>query len=204
MSNHWNKYLIQSYFAGIILGLIMAETKIHTQENIEQATFGAGCFWCVEAIFERLDGVIDVQAGYTGGNIENPTYEDICTGKTGHAEAIQITYNPHVINYDKLLNIFWASHDPTTLNQQGADIGTQYRSVIFHHNKEQEQISQKSTQKVANSKMYVNPIVTEIIPLGIFYPAEDYHQNYYRVNPNAPYCQVVIKPKLEKFKKQIN
>ena len=204
MSNRWNKYLIQSYFAGIILGLIMAETKIHTQENIEQATFGAGCFWCVEAIFERLDGVIDVQAGYTGGNIENPTYEDICTGKTGHAEAIQITYNPHVINYDKLLNIFWASHDPTTLNQQGADIGTQYRSVIFHHNKEQEQISQKSTQKVANSKMYVNPIVTEIIPLGIFYPAEDYHQNYYRVNPNAPYCQVVIKPKLEKFKKQIN
>ena len=204
MSNNWNKYLIHSYFAGIILGVIMAETKIHTQENIEQATFGAGCFWCVEAIFERLDGVIDVQAGYTGGNIENPTYEDICTGKTGHAEAIQITYNPHVINYDKLLNIFWASHDPTTLNQQGADIGTQYRSVIFHHNKEQEQISQKSTQKVANSKMYVNPIVTEIIPLGIFYPAEDYHQNYYRVNPNAPYCQVVIKPKLEKFKKQIN
>ena len=204
MKNGCNNNIIPFYFISILFGVILAETENNIQQNIEMATFGAGCFWCVEAIFETLDGVLDVQSGYTGGNVKNPSYEDICTGTTGHAEVIQITYNANVISFDKLLNIFWMSHNPTTLNQQGADIGTQYRSVIFHHNKEQEQISQKSTQKVANSKMYVNPIVTEIIPLGIFYPAEDYHQNYYRVNPNAPYCQVVIKPKLEKFKKQIN
>ena len=182
----------------------MSQTENNTSEKIEQATFGAGCFWCVEAIFERLDGVIDVQAGYTGGSIKNPTYDDICTGNTGHAEVIQINYNPFVIKYETLLNIFWKSHDPTTLNQQGADIGTQYRSVIFHHNEEQRKISQKSMQKVEKSGTYINSIITEMTPIGIFYPAEDYHQNYYRVNPNAPYCQLVIKPKLEKFKKQIN
>ena len=196
--------MIPFYFIYILFGLIMAQTENNTPKKIEQVTFGAGCFWCVEAIFERLDGVIDVQAGYTGGNIKNPTYEDICTGNTGHAEVIQIHYNPLVISYEKLLNIFWKSHDPTTLNQQGADIGTQYRSVIFHHSEEQRKISQESMQKVEKSGTYINPIVTEITPMGIFYPAEDYHQNYYRVNPNAPYCQVVIKPKLEKFKKQIN
>jgi len=196
--------MIPFYFIYILFGLIMAHTEINIPEKIGHATFGAGCFWCVEAIFERLDGVIDVQAGYTGGNIKNPTYEDICTGNTGHAEVIQINFNPLVISYEKLLNIFWKSHDPTTLNQQGADIGTQYRSVIFHHNEEQRKISQKSMQKVEKSGTYINSIITEMTPIGIFYPAEDYHQNYYRVNPNAPYCQLVIKPKLEKFKKQIN
>ena len=168
------------------------------------AIFGAGCFWCVEAGVEGLDGVIDVKAGYAGGDTKNPTYEDICTGTTGHAEVIQIEYNSVIISYGELLNIFWKSHDPTTLNQQGADLGTQYRSVIFYHNEVQQKISQKSMDKVENSEMYVNPIVTEISNLDIFYPAEDYHQNYYRVNPNAPYCKVVIKPKLERFNKQIN
>ena len=204
MSNNWNKYLIHSYFAGIILSFIMAETEIDIEHNIEQATFGAGCFWCVEAVFEHLEGVVDVRAGYAGGNTENPTYEDICTGTTSHAEVVQIDYNPGIISYEKLLEVFWKSHDPTTLNQQGADIGTQYRSVIFHHNEEQQKVSQKSIKKAEESGAYINPIVTEITPIGIFYLAEDYHQNYYRVNPNAPYCQVVIKPKLEKFNKQIN
>ena len=182
----------------------MAETKINTQGKIERATFGAGCFWCVEAIFERLDGVVDVQAGYAGGSTENPTYEEICTGATGHAEVIQITYDSNTISFDKLLDIFWIYHDPTTLNRQGADIGTQYRSVIFHHNKEQEQLSQRSMEKVTNSDMYINPIITEIAPLSIFYPAEDYHQNYYKLNSNAPYCKLVIRSKLEKLNKQIN
>ena len=204
MNNNWNKYLIQSYFPVIILCFIMAETKINTQGKIERATFGAGCFWCVEAIFERLDGVVDVQAGYAGGSTENPTYEEICRGATGHAEVIQITYDSNTISFDKLLDIFWIYHDPTTLNRQGADIGTQYRSVIFHHNKEQKQLSQRSMEKVTNSDMYINPIITEIAPLSIFYPAEDYHQNYYKLNSNAPYCKLVIRSKLEKLNKQIN
>ena len=199
MSNNWNKYLIHSYFAGIIFSFIMAETEIDIQHKIEQATFGAGCFWCVEAVFEHLEGVVDVRAGYAGGNTENPTYEDICTGTTGHAEVIQIDYNPGIISYEKLLEVFWKSHDPTTLNQQGADIGTQYRSIIFHQNEEQQKIIQKSMNAADSSGIYENSIVTEIMPLGIFYLAEDYHQNYYRVNPNAPYCRVVIKPKLEKI-----
>ena len=181
----------------------MAETESNIKYKVEQATFGAGCFWCVEAVFERLEGVVEVRAGYAGGNTENPTYEDICTGTTGHAEIIQIDYNIGVIDYGKLLDVFWKSHDPTTLNQQGADIGSQYRSVIFHHNKEQQKIAMESMQKVKESGTHVNSIVTEIIPLSKFYPAEDYHQNYYRVNPNTPYCQVVIKPKLDKLTKNI-
>ena len=185
MKSGWNKYYIHSFISTIFLGLIMAETENNTQEEIEQATFGAGCFWCVEAVFERLEGVIDVQAGYTGGSTNNPTYEELCTGTTGHAEVIQIDYNPRIISYEKLLDIFWKSHDPTTLNQQGADIGTQYRSVIFHHNEEQRKNSQKSMQNAAESGTFIKPIVTEIIPMGIFYLAEEYHQNYYRVNPDA-------------------
>ena len=199
MSNNWNIYFIKFYFVGIILSFIMAETESNIKYKVEQATFGAGCFWCVEAVFERLEGVVEVRAGYAGGNTENPTYEDICTGTTGHVEVIQIDYNPSAISYEKLLEVFWKSHDPTTLNQQGADIGTQYRSIIFHHNEKQQKISQKSMNAADSSGIYENPIVTEIMPLGIFYLAEDYHQDYYRVNPNAPYCRVVIKPKLEKF-----
>ena len=182
----------------------MAETENNTQQEIEQATFGAGCFWCVEAVFERLAGVIDVQAGYTGGSTKNPIYEEICTGKTGHAEVIQLDYNPRLISYEKLMDVFWRSHDPTTLHRQGEDIGTQYRSVLFYHSDKQREIAEKSMKRADQSEMYANPIITEIIPMGTFYPAEDHHQNYYRVNSNAPYCQVVIKPKLDKLNSQIN
>ena len=204
MKNGFNNSIIPFYFIYILFGLIMAETEINIQHNMEQATLGAGCFWCVEAVFERLEGVVDVRVGYTGGNTKNPTYEDICTGTTGHAEVIQIDYNPHVISYEKLLDVFWKSHDPTTLNRQGADTGTQYRSVVFHHDEEQQKIVQKAMNAADTSGIYENPIVTEIMPLGIFYPAEDYHQDYYRINPNAPYCQIVIKPKLDKLTKDIN
>ena len=182
----------------------MGETKIHTTERIDKVTLGAGCFWCVEAIFELLDGVIDVQVGYTGGSIENPTYEDVSTGKSGHAEVIHIKYDNNIVSFDKLLDVFWKSHDPTTLNMQGADIGTQYRSVIFYHSEEQRKSAVKSMESMDISKMYANPIITEIMSMGTFYPAENYHQNYYSVNPTAPYCQMVIKPKLEKLNKQIN
>ena len=177
----------------------MTKTEFNAQEKIEEATFGAGCFWCVEAIFKRLDGVVDVRAGYAGGNTKNPTYKEICTGTTGHAEVIQINYNISVISYEKLLNIFWEFHDPTTLNQQGGDIGSQYRSVIFYQNETQKKSAEKSIKKTNNSGMYTDPIVTEIMPMDTFYPAENYHQDYYRLNPNAPYCRVVIKPKLEKL-----
>jgi peptide-methionine (S)-S-oxide reductase len=166
---------------------------------IEQATFGAGCFWCVEAVFEQLDGVVDVRAGYTAGETKDPTYEQICTGKTGHAEVIQIDYNPNIITFNELVDVFWLSHDPTTLNRQGADRGTQYRSGIYFHNKIQKEIAEKSKEALGKSGLYGDPIVTEIEKLGVFYIAENYHQDYYRVNPNAPYCQMVIRPKLEKL-----
>ncbi len=170
---------------------------------VEQATFGAGCFWCVEAVFEQLDGVLDVRAGYTAGETINPTYEQICTGKTGHAEVIQIDFNPNIITFTDLVNIFWKSHDPTTLNQQGADRGTQYRSGIYFHDIVQKKIAEDLKKALDKSGTFRNPIVTEIEELGIFYIAENYHQDYYRVNPNAPYCQMVIKPKLDKlFKKK--
>ena len=204
MKSGGNKYYIHSFITTIILGFIMAETENNTQQEIEHATFGAGCFWCVEAVFDRLDGVMDVRAGYTGGTTENPTYEEVCSGKSGHAEVVQIDYNPHVIRYEKLLDVFWEAHDPTTLNRQGADIGTQYRSVLFYHIDKQREIAAKTMKRADQSGMYAHPIVTEIMLLGIFYPAESHHQDYYQVNPNAPYCQVVIKPKLDKLNKQIN
>ena len=166
---------------------------------IEQATFGAGCFWCVEAVFEQLDGVLDVRAGYTAGKTINPTYEQICTGKTGHAEVIQIDFNPNKITFTDLVNVFWKSHDPTTLNQQGADRGTQYRSGIYFHNIVQKKIAEDSKKSLDKSGTFRDSIVTEIEKLGVFYIAENYHQDYYKVNPNAPYCQMVIRPKLEKL-----
>jgi peptide-methionine (S)-S-oxide reductase len=165
---------------------------------MEKATFGAGCFWCVEAVFERLDGVISVTSGYAGGTTPNPTYEDVCTGRTGHAEIAQITFDPSKITFDQLLKVFWESHDPTSLNRQGVDIGTQYRSVIFYHNDEQKAAAEKS--KASAQKEFDNPIITQIQPLKIFYPAENYHQDYYRNNQNAPYCTLVIRPKLKKLK----
>jgi peptide-methionine (S)-S-oxide reductase len=165
--------------------------------NFELATFGGGCFWCVEAVFERLDGVQSVVAGYAGGPIPNPTYKQVCSGTTGHAEVAQISFDPTKISYRQLVDIFWDAHDPTTLNRQGADAGTQYRSVIFYHNEEQKQTAEQSKQEA--QKNFTQPIVTEIQPLTKFYSAENYHQDYYRNNPQAPYCQFVIKPKLKKL-----
>ena len=200
MNNGCKRRLIPFYFIGIIFGFILAETEKNIKQNIEQATFGGGCFWCVEAVFQNIGGVLDVRSGYTGGITENPTYEDICTGKTGHAEVIQIDFDSTLISYDKLLNIFWKSHDPTTLNRQGADAGTQYRSAIYIHSETQNELARKSKDATDKMKLYSDPIVTEISPLTKFYIAENYHQDYYRINQNAPYCQLVIRPKLEKLK----
>lgn len=166
--------------------------------HMEKATLGAGCFWCVEAVFERLDGVQSVVAGYAGGTKANPTYEEVCTGETGHAEVAQITFDPTKISYERLLEVFWEAHDPTTLNRQGADAGTQYRSVIFYHDEKQKAAAEKS--KTSAQKDISDPIVTEIQPLKVFYPAENYHQDYYKNHQNAPYCVFVIKPKLKKLK----
>jgi peptide-methionine (S)-S-oxide reductase len=173
-------------------------------QTYEIATFGAGCFWCVEAIFQNLKGVHSVVSGYAGGTVENPTYQQVCTGDTGHAEVIQITFDPAVITYEDLLYVFWRTHDPTTLNRQGADVGTQYRSVIFYHNERQKAIAEQSKHDIAASGVWRAPIVTEIVPLRNFYKAETYHQNYYRLNPNQPYCRFVIDPKIQKFKKDFN
>ncbi len=165
--------------------------------NLEKATFGAGCFWCVEAVFERQEGVTSVVAGYAGGTRPNPTYEQVCTGTTGHAEVAQITFDSSKISYEKLLEVFWKAHDPTTLNRQGNDMGDQYRSVIFYQDDTQKAIAEKSKNNA--QKEFNDPIVTQIEPLTKFYPAENYHQDYYNNNANAPYCRFVIKPKLDKL-----
>jgi len=170
-------------------------------ENLEKATFGSGCFWCTEAVFERLNGVQKVVSGYAGGTVENPTYEEVCSGTTGHAEVTQITYDPKVITFDELLEVFWKTHDPTTLNRQGNDVGPQYRSVIFYHNEEQKQLAEKYKEELNKSGAWDNPIITEISPFTKFYSAEGYHQDYYNNNPNQGYCAFVIAPKVEKFEK---
>jgi peptide-methionine (S)-S-oxide reductase len=170
-------------------------------KNVALATFGNGCFWCTEAIFQRLNGVSKVVSGYAGGKVKNPTYKEVCSGLTGHAEVIQLTYDPTVITYDELLEVFWQTHDPTTLNRQGADVGTQYRSVVFYHTEEQKQLAETYKKKLDASGAFDAPIVTEISPLTAYYPAEDYHQNYYNLNGSAPYCSFVIQPKIDKFKK---
>ncbi len=167
----------------------------------DTATLAAGCFWCVEAVFQELKGVLSVTSGYTGGKIKNPTYREVCSGLTGHAEACQIIFDPAVITYDELLEAFWSSHDPTTLNRQGADQGTQYRSAIFYHNEDQKKLAESYKAKLNAENAFDKPIVTEISPASVFYKAEDYHQNYYDQNGNAPYCTFVIAPKLEKFRK---
>jgi len=170
-------------------------------QNLETATFGSGCFWCTEAIFERVNGVISVLSGYSGGSVDNPTYKEVCDGTTGHAECTQITFDPTVVSYDELLEIFWKMHDPTTLNRQGNDVGTQYRSVIFYHNDEQKQKAEYYKKKLTEENIWDKPIVTEITKFEKFYPAEDYHQEYYENNPNQGYCAYVITPKVEKFEK---
>ena len=167
----------------------------------DTATFAAGCFWCVEAVFQELKGVHSVTSGYTGGKIKNPSYREVCSGLTGHAEACQIIYDPKVISYDELLEAFWGSHDPTTLNRQGADQGTQYRSAIFYHDEQQKQLAEAYKAKLNSEQAFDKPVVTEISAAGAFYKAEDNHQNYFNENGNAPYCTFVIVPKLEKFRK---
>ena len=189
--------------SALVLAVFVIVTTTHQQkgvrmEGLEKATLGAGCFWCVEAVFERLDGVQSVVSGYAGGTKANPTYEEVCSGETGHAEVAQITFDPGKINYEQILNVFWQSHDPTTLNRQGGDRGTQYRSAIFYHDERQKTIAEKS--KSSAQKLFADPIVTEIQPLPKFYAAENYHQDYFRNNPNAPYCRMVIAPKLNKLK----
>jgi peptide-methionine (S)-S-oxide reductase len=167
---------------------------------MELATFGSGCFWCTEAFFQRLKGVYNLQSGYTGGHIKNPTYREVCSGMTGHAEAIHFEFDPEVISYRELLEVFWKTHDPTTLNRQGNDIGTQYRSVIFYHNDLQRDEALAYKQKLDNAGVWDKPIVTEISPFDIFYSAEGYHQEYFNNNQDQPYCSFVINPKLAKFK----
>jgi peptide-methionine (S)-S-oxide reductase len=167
----------------------------------ETATFGAGCFWCTEAQFQQLKGVQKVESGYEGGTVASPTYKQVCTGTTGHAEVCNITYDPAVISFDELLAAFWTSHDPTQLNRQGNDVGTQYRSVVFYHSDEQRQKAELYKKKLNEEKAWDKPVVTEISPATTFYKAEDYHQNYYNENGEAPYCSFVIAPKVDKFKK---
>ena len=167
----------------------------------ETATLAAGCFWCVEAIFQDLKGVDSVVSGYAGGTVENPTYQQVCGGNTGHAEAIQLTFDPEIISYEDLLYVFWRTHDPTTLNRQGNDVGTAYRSVIFYHDGTQKEIAERSRETTQASGLWPNPIVTEIAKFTNFYPGEGYHQNYYKLNPQQPYCRAVIDPKMQKFKK---
>ncbi len=169
--------------------------------SIDTAIFASGCFWCTEAIFQELNGVEKVESGYIGGENPNPTYEEVCTGNTGHAEATRIYYNPEIINFKELLEVFWKTHDPTTLNRQGNDVGTQYRSGIFYLSEEQKDLAEEYKQKLEDAGIYENPIVTEITPASEFFVAENYHQNYYNQNGNQPYCSFVITPKVEKFKK---
>jgi peptide-methionine (S)-S-oxide reductase len=171
-------------------------------EQLEQATLGGGCFWCVEAVYQDIKGVERVVSGYAGGVVENPTYQQVTSGTTRHAEVIQITFDPAIISYEDILYIFWRVHDPTTLNRQGADVGTQYRSIILYHNDEQRQIAERSKAETNTMGLWPTSIVTEIVPYKDFYSAEGYHQNYYRSNPNQPYCRAVIDPKVRKFRKE--
>jgi peptide-methionine (S)-S-oxide reductase len=167
----------------------------------DTATFGAGCFWCVEAVFQDLKGVKSVTSGYSGGSVPDPSYEEVCSGTTGHAEVVQISYDPSVLSYDELLEVFWKTHDPTTKDKQGADTGPQYRSVIFYHNEKQKELAEKYKKDLNSSGAWNDPVVTEISPYKNFYKAESYHQNYYNNNPEQGYCRYVIQPKLEKFRK---
>lgn len=172
------------------------------QEGREVATFGAGCFWCVEAVFQCLRGVDSAISGYSGGHIKNPSYKEVCKGTTGHAEVVQITFDPEVISFADLLEVLFSVHDPTTLNRQGADVGTQYRSAIFYHSEEQKEIALKAIAAANESGQWNTPLVTEVTPFSNFYKAEDYHQDYFALNGEQPYCQMVVRPKVEKFKKQ--
>ena len=180
--------------------LILLGSNILAQTDL--ATLGGGCFWCVEAVFQRIDGVLSVKPGYAGGHVEKPTYREICTGKTGHAEVARIEYDKNVITFSQILNVFWQAHDPTTLNRQGNDVGSQYRSVIFYHDEQQKDLAENSKRSADQLDYWDDPIVTEVTLLNNYSDAEDYHDDYYKNNPNQPYCLFVIKPKLDKLEKK--
>lgn len=204
-------YICTSFILSTIINCIPADTEESNSHAIlkttmssiitDTATFGAGCFWCVEAQFQLLDGVLSIKSGFMGGHIKNPAYREVCMGTTGHAEVCQIVFDSTKISYDELLAAFWQSHDPTQLNRQGNDVGTQYRSVIFYHDEEQKKLAEKYKLELNNSGAWSQPIVTEISPASAFYVADDYHQNYFNLNGDQPYCSYVIQPKVEKFKK---
>ena len=202
-----------NHFIGIILLLAFFYTQVNGQNMIKEeksmkknsglelATFGAGCFWCVEAIFQRVEGVEKVVSGYAGGHVKNPSYKEVCKGTTGHAEVCQLSFDPAVVSYKELLEVFWQTHDPTTLNRQGNDVGTQYRSAVFFHSEEQKELANQYKKKLDEADIYNDKIVTEIVPFKKMYVAEDYHQNYFNQNGSQPYCSFVIQPKVEKFQK---
>jgi len=186
--------------AGVLVGVnAMSRTTSHSTPK-ETITLGGGCFWCTEAVFEQLKGVEKVESGYSGGTVANPTYEQVCTGKTGHAEVSQITFDPKVISLKDILGVFFTVHNPTTLNRQGDDVGTQYRSVIFYRNAEQKAAAQQAITEIAAANIWNGPIVTEVTPFKAFYKAEDYHQEYFRLHGSQPYCQIIIAPKVAKFR----
>ncbi len=178
-----------------------AQDIVGDPEKLDTITLGAGCFWCTEAIFQSLEGVYTVESGYCNGSIKNPSYKEVCSGRTGHAEVARITYDPNVIAFKELLEVFWQTHDPTTLNRQGADVGTQYRSGVYWHTEEQRDIAEKYKKRLDESGAFNDPIVTEIVKVDMYYPAENYHQNYFNENGDQAYCNFVIRPKMEKFKK---
>jgi methionine-S-sulfoxide reductase len=200
-------------FVMLVLGVIFKVTKasqpkhetkptsMTTNEVNDTATFAGGCFWCIDAIYREIKGVMEVKSGYTGGKTVNPTYSEVCTGETGHAEAVQIVYDPKKVSYAKLLEVFFTVHNPTTLNQQGADVGTQYRSAILYHNQAQKELAELVIKRLTAEGTYSNPIVTEVVSFKVFYVAEGYHQDYFENNKRQPYCQMVIQPKKEKFEK---
>lgn len=195
MKNLRNLYIIS------LLSLTINTNLMSQTEQLETITLGAGCFWCTEAVFQRVNGVVSVESGYSGGGIANPTYREVTSGLTGHAEVVQVVFDPETVSLVNILEIFWRTHDPTTLNRQGADVGTQYRSAIFYHSDKQRDIALKLKQELERQAIWNKPVVTEITAFKAFYKAEDYHQDYYNQNPDQPYCQFVIVPKLEKFEK---
>jgi peptide-methionine (S)-S-oxide reductase len=189
------------YIISMVLILLSMQDAEAQKQKLQKATFGMGCFWCTEALFQRLNGVSNVKSGYEGGDVPNPTYEEVCTGTTNHAEVTEVTYDPAKISYDELLEVFWKSHDPTTLNRQGADVGTQYRSVIFYHSDEQKEIAEKYKAALNKDNAFGKPVVTTIVKAEPFYVAENYHQDYFIKNGELPYCRLVILPKMEKLEK---
>lgn len=202
-SQFYSIIFVLLFVTGQVFGQKKSKRKNQNMNNnnMELATFGSGCFWCVEAIFQRIEGVEKVVSGYAGGHVKNPSYKEVCQGTTGHAEVCQLSYDPNIVSFEELLEVFWLTHDPTTLNRQGNDVGTQYRSAVFYHSKQQQALATAYKDKLDDSGAFNNPIVTEIVAYDKMYVAADYHQNYFNENGSQPYCNFVIQPKLEKFEK---